>query len=359
MSVIRHARTVSIVKGHCVLEGPVVGPEVICTGQRRGAIVGLSRTDLRVLWKRESKYLVPKCGNSDTIVLWSLGTGSEGWNWKGETVWLRDKSARLLLSNERMLEVAGGLLEVDLRTGGTLSRVECPEGKPRAMSGSILILVAGEKGEAVRAFDLTARRLLWERDLLKEMRSLYGADEPHPVLGLAFCDENRLIATRGGYVFGVSAADGQLTWAKRAEIPYVSPQVVDGRVYLWTSPAGARKALIDVDAGTVTRDAVPSTGGRLVILDARTGDTLSDLDLTKLGSEFAVSQEPQEGTLGKRHIAFSTRGGLLAVFRLADGELVFKHQHTDPLFPPAIVDREIYAVGGDGSLTVFQSEDEI
>jgi outer membrane protein assembly factor BamB len=143
-------------------------------------------------------------------------------------------------------------------------------------------------------------------------------------------------------------------------VPYYSPQVRDGRIYVWTTApvTATRKTTFDVATGEVTREASAAVAGenRLVIVDEETGMILVDRPMAPYGPEFEAHQEPKRGTLCKNHIVFTTKTGLIAVFRLSDGALVWKTTYEDELMYPVFDENRLYVACANGSLVVFEAE---
>ena len=74
------------------------------------------------------------------------------------------------------------------------------------------------------------------------------------------------------------------------------------------------------------------------------------------GTAFERLQEAYGGALCKSHVVFTSKSGLMAAFRLTDGELVWSYEHRDQLFSPVFEDNRLYATCADGTLVVFEAE---
>jgi len=145
-----------------------------------------------------------------------------------------------------------------------------------------------------------------------------------------------LAHVRSSVVAGCSLRDGSILWDMA--VPLQSPVVPHGdRVYVmlhqgWQSPT------------------------RLVCLDATTGERVYDVVQPELdGLDFA-----DYGRVHEDHIAFGTRGGLVGLFRLADGGLAWSYRYTVrhrtnvPVHTPVMADDRLYACADDGHLLIFE-----
>jgi outer membrane protein assembly factor BamB len=193
----------------------------------------------------------------------------------------------------------------------------------------------------VRAFDLVEKRSLWQCNLIQDIRDRYQLDEPRQVLPLMGGASGRLITGRARHLFGVSLSTGDLLWKAPAHVPYYWPQIKDERIYVWTTaPPGEKDPVVD----------------RFLILDERSGEILLEKPLSSYGKKFEERQDPKQGTLGKHHIIFTTRTGLMAAFRLSDGELAWTHQHHDEFFRLVVEENRVYATCADGTVVGFEWE---
>jgi outer membrane protein assembly factor BamB len=248
---------------------------------------------------------------------------------------------------------------IDVLTGKTVDEFDCPPGTPDLMHDGVLLLTDRVETDPVHAFHLAERRPLWEANLIVGIRERCR-DECHRGLSFVASYPGQFVVSSGQSLVGVSLADGSLRWATSIRVPYSWPQVKDGQIYAWTtaSAATSTKVTLDLGSGQVSRErSQPGTGeNRFVIVDEATGEIVMDRPLAPYGEPFQRFQELWPGTLCKNHIVFTTQSGLLAVFRLSDGELVWRHEHGDELYSPVFEDNRLYVACADGTLVVFEAE---
>jgi outer membrane protein assembly factor BamB len=256
-----------------------------------------------------------------------------------------------------MLEVASGALRlVDLPTGAVLHETAGREGVPILLLDG-LALFRSIDASSVWAASVADGRVTWSKNLLGDMSTALGAHDPYGVLGVAADGSGCAVVAYGSCLFGVSTSDGSILWGRPLEVPYRAPQARDGRVYVWSTSVSAETTTFDLSTGEVRREPQAGTTNRLVILDKTTGRVLLDRDLSEHGPEFAARQRPEYPAVGCDHIVFTTDAGLLAAFRLSDGELVWKHKLGVQPFEATVAGHEIYVPCADGTLLVFECED--
>jgi outer membrane protein assembly factor BamB len=197
------------------------------------------------------------------------------------------------------------------------------------IEGDVVIYQA-EKNTQVIAYDLSRQELLWKRPLRREIAARSGADEGTVVLRAVEPDlfvahiTNRVVA-------GCSLADGSILWDMA--VPFQSPVVpYRDRVFVMLAQEGGRSS------------------PRLVCLDAATGARVYDVDQPELSAMDLASY----GTVYEDWIGFGTRGGLVGLFRLADGDLAWSYRDKVPLYLPVMADGRLYVSADDGSLLIFE-----
>jgi len=209
---LRLSKTVTVCYGNGIIGWPLVGPDAIYAEDWRDEMVRLDRNTLRVVWRRpadksRAAYL---CGS---VLLTGSMSGRIGarraesgeWVWQKETrfgthLW----RGRLVVPGEefQILEPETGEVEDSFPVQGGVNG-------PGTLCGDILVSEHGEQGDPVKAVNLNERRLVWQRDLLAEMKSQYGVEQEVPVISLvAGTMRDRFIATRGGSTFACSLEDG-------------------------------------------------------------------------------------------------------------------------------------------------------
>ncbi len=177
------------------------------------------------------------------------------------------------------------------------------------------------------------------------------------MLGLAPASEERFLAARAGHIFGVSVLDGRVVWCAEVPLPYRAACAQHGKVFAWSTAPVSKTTTFDLSTGGVEQKTEGATGNRWVILDEATGAVLLNRDLGEYGPEFAAHQRPWFPTLGVNHIVFTTDTGLVAIFRLSDGELVWRHQLPTEAFEAAVADNELFITCSDGTLYAFECQD--
>jgi outer membrane protein assembly factor BamB len=93
-----------------------------------------------------------------------------------------------------------------------------------------------------------------------------------------------------------------------------------------------------------------------VIVDGTTGAVVVNQLLSAHGPAFAQFQEPYGGTICRKHVLFTTNSGLMALFRLSDGELAWQHEYGDRLYSPVADDNRVYVTSASGDLVMFEAE---
>jgi outer membrane protein assembly factor BamB len=356
---LRESSTIRIARGPIVLDGPVLTGTSIFTGESSEFVVRLDKRRLKEVWRKKKMAWV-RSAHGDKILIYAGETKeTQLWDEDGKVLWTRrgnfGRKGDPLFLNE------GGRLQViDVLTGKAVDEFDCPPGTPNLMHDGVLLLRHPEGWtDPVMALDLSSRRVLWEKSLIPEIRGRYQDACPE---GLVFVTSlpGQFVASSGQHLVSVSLSDGSLRWGVAVRVPYLAVPVVAGRIYAWTTGQGVTttKTTLDLSSGQVARErSQPAAGeNRFVIVDEATGDVLVDRPLAPYGGSFERFQEPQDGTLCKEHVVFTTRAGLMAGFRLLDGELVWQHQHRAQLFSPVFEDNRLYVACADGTLVVFEAE---
>lgn len=355
---LREAGAFKVVRGPVVLQGPVVTRASIFTGEWGEFLARLDKRSGRQIWrKRMSGHIWSAHG--DKVLIYS-GNAKETqlWNEDGEIIWRR--SGRLGPESGRLFDNAKGQLRtIDVLTGQVIDEFECPPGRPNLMHDGVLLLTNQDGSiDPVQAVDLSRRAVVWQKDLTSDVKERYGDACPR---GLSFLASlpGRVVAKSGQHLVAVSLVDGGFGWGLPLSVPYVT-MAREGRIYTWSAPSDgtSTRVTFDLDSGqTVRETSAPSASeNRLVIVDEASGQIVVDRPLASYGPAFRGVQEAYGGTLCKEHVVFTTRSGLMAVFRLWDGELVWQHQHRDQLFSPAFEENRLYVACADGTLVIIEAE---
>ncbi|WP_459193551.1 outer membrane protein assembly factor BamB family protein [Halosimplex sp. J119] len=317
-----------------VLCPPTVADGVVYTGSAADAVYAFDVESGEELWTFETTSYVETAptvadgrvytADADGVV-YALTTG-------GEEVWRHDTEQNF---HSRTLAVRDDAVYVG--TAGDM---------PMVVSGDTDRSKAGK----VVALDAESGAERW---------SFEGPEDWFT--GPAFADGRVYVGNHTGEVFALEAGSGEAVWSRSATAAaddsaavLVPPTVADGTVYVAVHAAG-----------------------RLVALDAATGDTewSTDLDLGNVKSSPAVTDDRVYlGAYGYRGASLTLddgegataaatstpeRGPAGRLFALdrADGSEVWTHE-TDRDFrsSPAVVGDRVYVGSGDGALAVARED---
>lgn len=324
-----------------VLWPPVVTADGIYVGSEDEDILKLDRSSLETVWRVPAEGFRVGASFGTAMLLYSDTGECRLLRASGEVAWTLDVGgANCTIWRDRLLIVDGGLRLADMESGQIVERIEMP-GAPCDLASipagtDVLAFQVGEQGELYRAYDLVDRRVLWEANLIQELKAQYGVKWDSPTLALACGSEGRLVGTRGKSIFGLSLEDGHVLWHAGFWVPYYWPAVHSGRVYAWARGE--------------------DSSNHLVCLEEATGHVVYDIPLNEYGGDFALPQQPSQGAIGGEYIAFATRAGLFAVFWLTDGNLAGSYRYKTTLVRPVSADRRFFVTTDDGSLLVFEDK---
>jgi len=133
-------------------------------------------------------------------------------------------------------------------------------------------------------------------------------------------------------------ADGRILWHAPLSLGSNPPVMANGRIYAWTW--GKEN----------------THEQHLVCLDEATGEVIYKNSLAKYGGDFALYQDALVGRPVGDHVAFGARSGLLALFRLSDGELVWSYKHKTQVYEPVIAGNRLLVTAADGNLLIFEGQ---
>ena len=325
-----------VAKGHIPLLLAAAGGSVFA-GNGATHIVHLSAKTGRPMWKvRAEGFEVPSLTAENLLVAnaaWTKGCGVS--IEAGSMLYTLSASCLWLWRNRWLLMGDEGLVLASPATGQTVEvRASLPvapsdAGFPR-IDGQVMLYQAKDRTEVV-AYDLSRQELLWKRPLRREIAERLGCDVQMVTLR-PMEDRNVFLAhVQSRVVVGCSLADGSILWDMA--VPFDSPVVPHrDRVYVMLAQEG--------------RESSP----RLVCLDAATGARVYDV----LQRGLNVMDFASYGTVYEDYIGFGTRGGLIGLFRLADGGLAWSYRYKVPLYAPAMADERLYVCADDGNLLVFE-----
>ncbi len=253
----------------------------------------------------------------------------------GNTLYTLSANSLWLWRNRWMLMSDEGLVLASAATGQTVEvRAPLPvapsdAGFPR-IDGELMLYQAKGNTEVV-AYDLSRQELLWKRPLRREIAQRFGCDVLMVTLRPMEAQHVFLAHVQSRVVVGCSLADGSILWDMA--VPFDSPVVpYHDRVYVMLAQEG--------------RESSP----RLVCLDAATGARVYDV----LQRELNVMDSAGYGSVSEEYIGFGTQGGLVGLFRLADGDLAWSYRYKAPLYMPAMADDRLFVCADDGNLLIFE-----
>jgi len=245
-------------------------------------------------------------------------------------------ATRLRLWQSRWMSInSDGLTLIDAVTGGVLeTRAPFPIAPSdlglTRIDGEVMLYQAEENTQVV-AYDLWRQQLLWKRSLRREIADRFGCDVGVVVLRPLECNVF-LAHVTSRIVVGCSLADGAILWDMA--VPFDSPVVPHrDRIYVMLAQEGSESS------------------PRLVCLDAGTGARVYDVVQSELHGMDLASY----GTVHGDYIGFGTRGGLVGLFRLADGGLAWSYRYKRRLYAPVMTDQRLYVCADDGNLLIFEA----
>ena len=246
--------SVPIARGPVVLSTPHISTDAVFTGDADRVVVKVAKKTLKEEWRKKTKLQVR--GGHGEVVLLAYFDEMQAWSGQGDVLWKRKTTQNFMRRNEKLYFLEPRLEVVDVPNGRVLEAMDCPQGAPELLLGSLLLLTDALNTDPVRVFDLGRQRVLWERPLAGEMRERYGVDEHGAALAFAEGEDGRCVVARGNDLFGVSMASGELLWRTALRVPYFGVQVGHGRIPVWTtasSPLGT-KVTVDLSSGQITRE---------------------------------------------------------------------------------------------------------
>lgn len=348
------------------------GPELLTDGlvladhpnvaPRGGTIVKIHKKTLEEIWRRKADLVLGRSAG-DRLFLFHADQ-CQVWDASGKLLWKRQYPGGLVPWDGRLLHWTESEVQtVDPKTGDVVER-SALEGSwaelvTYAVVGDVFVLGPQMSTDPLRAFDIRQRRVLWEKSVLSEIRERFRVDCRSLVL--APSGLGRFVGTSGTHAYGFSVAEGSPRWMQPLGLHYNMAPIKDERVYAWsTTGSSTTRTTIDMDRGEMTREmTVPVTSrNHFVVIDEARGDIMMDRDLAAEGAPFDQFQEPGQATFCQRHMVYATRSAWIVVFRLSDGEVVWRQQYSNQVFTPAFDDNRLYFPCADGTLVVYEAEGE-
>ncbi|MEO8361855.1 MAG: PQQ-binding-like beta-propeller repeat protein [Vicinamibacteria bacterium] len=207
---------------------------------------------------------------------------------------------------------------------------------PGVVCGDVLVasatFVSGviEGNEKSLGFDLIERRPRWERSIV--WRGVGG------LLGPTDWTRDLFLARDEKSFAMFSKADGEELWRKRLFTGGRLRSTGDRVIVL------ARR-LEDTDAGL-------SDCKYLMAFDSRSGEAIYERELREPEEDFAPGWASYP-VVGKEHVVFAERSGLIGAFRMSDGALAWSHKYKAELYEPCIVGNSVAVASTDGNLLMF------
>jgi outer membrane protein assembly factor BamB len=332
---------IRIVGGPVSLPAPVVAGDTVFVGDQHHEIMRIDLPRPDAVWRVPAAGYFPEAAFGEVLVLFSL-VGYRGMRFSGELTWTLESQGgkrRWGRYGDRFLSFNPGISVADAITGEVIDHHEIrgPLISGVGRCGRILLLGAEKGGDPTRAYDLTDRRVLWERALTEELRSASMGRQPLDQFFYMFCGSSgSFVARYARSLFGVSLIDGRVLWHTPLYVGSNPPVTDGGRIYAWTwSTLNAHEQ-------------------HLVCLDETTGAVVYKNSLAKYGGEFALYQDALVGRPVAGHLAFGTRSGLVALFRLSDGELVWSYKNKAQVYWPVIAGNRLLVPTAEGTLLVFE-----
>jgi outer membrane protein assembly factor BamB len=284
-----------------------------------------------VTWVKHHEYFSPSLVFGDNLLLVGPQEIRVLEQTNGETLWSRDSTGGVLWRDQLLTLEPDAAVIISPSTGKALNRIELPgRTSVQGFKGDVLLY---RKGEVGAAYDLSERRLLWERPLLEETTRQYHAPGDSMTLAPGL---NAFVLTKDSVgFFGCSIEDGRILWYQKAFVSFDVPFSVQGRVYALTQ-------------GFPTRNEF----SKFMCFDELTGEKIYETD----HKEF-LAYRPSRPTVYDGHVFFGNDGGFVFAFRLSDGELVWRHRTTGQTWQPAVFENRLYVTSDDGHLLVFEGKE--
>jgi outer membrane protein assembly factor BamB len=330
------SRTIRITKGH--LSGVLAADDAGVFLTADADLVHVSGRSGREVWRvpAEDSWVTSVTDGVLLVTTWKSARGIS--TRSGDTLY-RFSADRLRLWRDRWMMINENRLTlIDAVTGRAVEkRSPLPITPSHAgltrIEGDVM-LYQGEDNTQVVAYDLSRQKLLWKRSLQREIGERLGVDVG--VMTLRPIEPDSFLAVTKSHVVGCSLEDGRILWDMPAA--FDSPALPHrDRVYVLLIPGGR-------------------VSPRLVCVEAVTGVKVYDV----VQSELDSMDIPSYGKIHDEYVGFGTRGGLLGLFRLADGGLAWSYRHTVrhrtnvPVHMPVIEGERLYACADDGNLLLFE-----
>jgi len=320
---------VPVFSGRVIQRAPVVGESeiylynaMVVSRRHGGEMAALDRKTLSVKWRLRFEEFGPEEVYDSRFLI--IGD----WNAIGavdvaaqRVVWSRESAGRLW-QRHLLVDTPTGLDLVDPATGDVRDSIAVNAG-PAAFSGDVFVGPVRSKPGIFMGFDVVGRRRLWERDLLQELRTRFGLQDPVPFGAFSGSIPGQFLAGGAGVAIGCSLQDGAIRWKADVDLPYV-PQAVEGKIpvlYL----------------------------GRFVVIDEATGRLLCD---ERHGTGLMVHE--RKGSILGGRVVFTSESGHVAMFDIDSGLLLWREEHKVTFWGSVEADNRLLVPASDGKLWVFE-----
>jgi outer membrane protein assembly factor BamB len=341
-----------------LLHAPVPVENGVIVSSWSAEVLCVDWGDLQPSWRQESDRAAAVAAFGDAVILDSFSrsprryhavhreTGKTLWDFRGDEAqtdrrWNLEKDGRLLSCGR--FEIA----QADPHTGQLTRRWEVPDSPfQRQWVGSdIVILGSGETidSDPMRAYDLLTGRVLWSRRLNEELLPQARSLDPQLPFFVGFAgSDGRAVFAAGKTLFGFAVREQRQLWKRDFNLAASrSPVLHRGRVYFLA----------------FALDDAPRDEVRLVCLDEGTGETLYERPLAAFGPEFARRIQSWPGVIHDGFIVFTQQDhGLLMMFDLASGDLVWSYKYRAEIYEPVLTARGLIAGADDGNLLIFERQ---
>lgn len=313
---------------------PLVGRRRIYLSADDKEIVALDRRTLATEWQvKVEKLSALREWDEQTLALRALGRAGALDTTTGRVLWTMDTLmgnhcwADMFLLFEQDDQT---LVGVNVRTGEKRLILTAPEQVSWSILGGDMLVCRFQEGTdigstgLVRGLDLRTGDVLWERDLLSEVRFEHGV-----VCTSVYLTPGSLagwfVMTAGTSTFGCAVEDGRILWKANVWVEHAWPLVEGGRIPVLTRE---EFVVLDEASGEVRcrrKHGIPA------ILHARPGSLVS---------------EDVFGTV--------TEEGQVMLFDMHTAELLSWAQHRVSFQGTAAADGRFLVVASDGKLWVYE-----
>lgn len=342
------------------LFGPVVGGGKLFLAANV-ELICLNATTLEEVWRRRLRCIPTAFANGCLVVSEHSKANTIGISEHGVELWQEPPPRRIpgeqwLVWRDKLLrlDVRAEVAELPARESFSALAFELPAGGSYDLAGDTLTATTwvGEEErnqtDRVLAFDLVGERLLWDREVIAELRALVRGQEStleatseNRMATLTGGSEGPLVGSWGAWLFGVDRGSGRVLWTQRFKLPIGRPQISKGRVLGWTH--------VDVPERPWTED-------WLVSIDQMTGKERYRIRLADVDPAFRGYQRPWCAAFLEDLAVFTADDGLVAAFKEETGELVWVKDLKKKLGPPVAYEGRVYFCDNDTASLIVLSQ---